>query len=252
MTQLISLLAALALQSSSTVATPPAENGDIVVTGRKEADRATVQQYVNSITQRSGQQVARFHDPVCPVVIGMADAPGAGDREPHPRNRGGDRRARRADDALQRQLVLIIAEDGAQFVRDLRSKRPGWLGGLQPGPGQRLIDEPSPARAWTVASLRNEDGMGMGQTGNNNAGALQNVPMMRVSSASIINLPTRADIDGSVIILDRKAVVGREPRAARRLCGDARAGADAAAIGQPRRHHPRPVRGRARGARRQS
>ena len=74
MTQLLSLLAALALQPATTVA-PPTQNSDVTVTGRKAADPATVQRFVNSITQRSGQQVARFHDEVCPVVIGMADAP---------------------------------------------------------------------------------------------------------------------------------------------------------------------------------
>ena len=34
------------------------------------------------------------------------------------------------------------------------------------------------------------------------------VPMMRVRTASIINQPTRADIDGSVIVIDRSAALG--------------------------------------------
>lgn len=207
MTHLLPLLAAFALQPSTT-ASPPVKNGDIVVTGRKAADRATVQQYVNMITQRSGQQVARFHDEVCPVVIGMADAPALAIENRIRETTVGIGAKVAASRRCNANLVLIIAEDGGQLVRNLRAKRPDWLAGLSTGQVKRLIAEPSGARAWTVASLRNEDGLAMGETGSNNTSALENVPMMRVSSASIINLPTRADIDGSVIILDRKVALG--------------------------------------------
>lgn len=199
-------LAAFALQSAAPGAPPPKD--DIIVTGRKAAEPATVRQYVNSITQRSDQQVARFHDEVCPVVLGLADDSAQVIEDRVRETALGIGASVAKSRRCNANLVLIIAEDGRQLVKDLRAKRPDWLAGLSPGQVRRLIDEPTAARAWTVASLRNEDGMGMGQTGANNASALESVPMMRVMSASIISLPTRADIDGSVIIVDRKAVVG--------------------------------------------
>ena len=39
-------------------------------------------------------------------------------------------------------------------------------------------------------------------------GGRSDVPTMRVRTASIINQPTRADIDGSVIVIDRSAALG--------------------------------------------
>lgn len=198
------LLAALALQSTA----PPPQRSDVTVTGRKAAKPATVRAFVTEITRPSDQQLARFHRPVCPVVLGMAEAPALMI----------ENRIRRAASAVgariaptrkcDANLVVILADDGGRLVENLRTFRPDWLAGLGTVEVRRLIRDPSPARAWTVASLRNEDGVAMGRTGLNEATALQDVGLMRVASASIINLPTRADIDGSVVVLDRAAVVG--------------------------------------------
>ncbi len=198
----------LGLALLQTAAAPPPAKDDVTVTGRKAAEPATVRQFVNSITQRSDQQVARFHDEVCPVVLGLSPTSALVIEDRIRETALGIGATVARTRKCNANLVLIISENGRQLVKDLRARRPDWLAGLSTGQVKALIDERSPARAWTVASLRNEDGMGMGQTGADNAPALQNVPMMRVMSASIINLPTRADIDGSVIIVDKAAVVG--------------------------------------------
>jgi hypothetical protein len=197
------LFAALALQGS-----PPPGQSDVTVTGRKAEQPATVREFVTQVTQPTGEQLARFHRRVCPVVLGLADGPALiiEDRIRRTAAAVGARVA--ASRKCDANLVLVIAEDGGKLVQNMRSFRPAWLAGLSPVEIRRLADEPSPARAWTVASLTNEDGVALGQTGLNEPAALQGVGTMRVMSASIINLPTRAGIDGSVIVLDRAGVVG--------------------------------------------
>ncbi len=209
---LFALLALVAVQPTAPPArpidAPPSEKGEIVVTGRRVAPPAAVRQFVTSITQRSEQQVARFHSEVCPVAIGLNDAAALviEDRiRETATGIGAEVSKTRKCDA---NLVLIVTDSGRELVKGFRAKRPEWLAGLSTEQVRRLINEPSAARAWSVASLRNEDGMKMGETGSNNPAALANVPMMRVMSASIINLPTRADIEGSVIVIDKSAVVG--------------------------------------------
>lgn len=206
MTPLV-LLAALALSGAAPPAPPPAQS-DVTVTGRKADKPATVREFVTQITRPSGEQLARFHRRVCPAVLGLADGPALMIEQRIRRTAAAAGARVTASRKCDANLVLIIAEDGGKLVENMRSFRPAWLAGLSPGDIRRLVDEPSPARAWTVASLTNEDGVAMGQTGLNEAAALQNVGTMRVMSASIINLPTRASIDGSVIVIDRKAVVG--------------------------------------------
>ena len=58
-----------AIQAPAAAQTSPTP--DIVVTGNKEADGKAAQAYVSSIAVRSESQLARFHQPVCPLVIGM-------------------------------------------------------------------------------------------------------------------------------------------------------------------------------------
>jgi hypothetical protein len=202
---ILSLMLALA---SAPPAAPPPPTGEIVVTGRRAADPATVRQYVNSITQRSDQQVARFHSDICPVAIGLNDAAALVIEDRIRETAVGIGATAAPTRKCDANLVLIIADDGGDLVRYFRAKRPDWLAGLSTVQIRKLINEPSAARAWSVASLRNEDGMKMGQTGANNPPGLAEVPMMRVMSASIINLPTRADIEGSVIVINKAAVVG--------------------------------------------
>lgn len=182
--------------------------GDIVITGRTDANRKTVQRFVADISVRSESQLARFHQPICPVVIGL----------PRPYSTTIEKRilvaAAEAGVPVANKakcspnFIVIIAESGSDLVRDIRIHRPGWLAGLEPAEIDKLID-PAPARAWSVTSLRNEDGEGL-RTPSSTAGTdgLAGKPILRVMSASIIKQPMRQDMEASFVLLDKASTMG--------------------------------------------
>jgi hypothetical protein len=203
---LISGMIATAVLGPAAAQTSPAP--DIIVTGNKEADRRAAEVYVSSIAVRSESQLARFHQPVCPLVIGMpkpystmvekriaADAAAAGI----------DVAKKVRCDA---NLIIVIADDSAALVKDIRIHYPGWLAGLSPGNIDALT-VPGPARAWSVTSLRNEDGQGLGNQSDTPTGdGLAGKPVLRVMTASILREPTRQDMEASFVVIDKSATIG--------------------------------------------
>ena len=214
----------------------------------RTSDRKAVETYVANISVRSDGQLARFHQPVCPVVIGLppdhaaiverrilADAAAAG----APVAEEGEMLA---------NLIVIIAVNGRDLVKEIRVNRPGWLDGLTPRGSRRADRRPAPARAWSITSLRNEDGEGIGRPrGGAQRDPLGDAPVFRVLSASIIRQPTRQDVEASFVVIDQR-IDGRPDAAPdRRLRGDARVGAHpAAGAGWCDRHDPVAVRWRRR------
>ena len=181
--------AALA-QSASTNA-----SDDIVVRARTEAERKAIQTYVADISVRSESQLPRFHDPVCPIVIGF-DRPYATIVEKRVRAvavAAGVPVAKKAKCAVN--LMVIMAEDGAALVKDIRTNRADWLGELDPAEINALI-APAPARAWSVTSLRNEDG------------GRQRGLFLTVMAASILKQPTRQDMEVSFVVIDKTPSLG--------------------------------------------
>jgi len=179
------LLASLA----SLVAAP----GDIIVNGQRPADDKVVQAYVNTITEPSKRQVARFHDAVCPRAIGLTPS-GARMVENRIRETARGVGAEVANGNCTPNLMLIVAESGSKLVESLREQRPEWLYGVTGGQLRAMISDRSPVRAWSVTSVHNANGLDLiGDRG---------PPTLRVMDASVMNLPTRIEIDGSMIVID--------------------------------------------------
>src|SRR3569623_377496 len=154
----VRLLLALVLASAAVAtAQTAAPQEDIVIRATREADRNAAQTYVANISVRSDGQVARFHKAVCPNVIGL-----------NPRYAAivekrivADAVATGAPAAEKRRcspnLFVMIASNGSDLVKDMRVNRPGWLAGLSTADVDARIAT-CPARAWSITSLRNEDG----------------------------------------------------------------------------------------------
>lgn len=203
---LFAVVAALGLAAARAQTVPGPD--DIVVTGSKEGHRKAAEAYVASIAVRSETQLARFHQPVCPLVIGI----------PRPYSTMVEKRI--AEDAAaagaevakkvrcDANLIVVIAEDGAALVKDIRIHYPGWLAGLSPGDIDAL-SIPSPARSWSVTSLRNEDGQRV-RNSPESAGsdALAGKPVLRVMTASILRQPTRQDMEASFVMIDKAPTIG--------------------------------------------
>lgn len=184
--------------SAQMTAPPPAAASapdDIVVRARREAERKAIQTYVANITVRSESQLARFHQPVCPLVIGLEDryAKIVERRIRTIAIEAGVPVAKKA--RCDANLVVIMAENGSDLVKDINDNRPGWLGDLDPSDIRALI-APAPVRAWSVTSIRNEDG------------ERQKGLFLRVMAASIIKEPTRQDMEVSFVIIDKAPSMG--------------------------------------------
>ncbi|MBX9881594.1 MAG: hypothetical protein K2X73_06425 [Sphingomonas sp.] len=175
---------------------PPPDQADVVVETQRDLSREAVKTYVGQITQYAELQIARFHDPICPVVAGM------------PEQYGGYIARRIKDIARQLKLrvadkpncpaniLVVIAIDGAAFVRGVRSDHADWLAGMHTPDVDRLARPGPPVRAWSATSVRNEDG------------AFVSGGTLIVKSASILREPTRQYIDSSFVVLDRTATYG--------------------------------------------
>lgn len=209
----IAFLAALAGQVAS------AQQQPVIVTAPPPPGKDQSQAFVHDITQPSYGQIARYHAPVCPLVVGLEPSSARVVRDRMMETVRGVGAEADANPRCSANLVLVVTDNGRQFVEDLRRKLPDWLAGLGPVDIGALIAEQTPARAWSVVSVRNEDGLTAEMPGyipkfRMSRGApwsmvgRSDVPTMRVRTASIINQPTRADIDGSVIVIDRSAALG--------------------------------------------
>lgn len=198
---------ALALALSQPL--PPPSNDDITVIGRKAVESATVQQFVDSISVPTGPQIARFHIPVCPVALGLPDAAARFVEERIRETARGVGALVAGKRPCEANLLFIAVEDGNAFLKELRRVRRDWLDGVSAYEVRAMLASPPPVRAWAITSLRNEDGLREGTSQASASGShFQSMPTLRVMSASILKLPTRVDVEGSIVLIDRSALAG--------------------------------------------
>ena len=191
-----------------------AEQSNIIVTAPRQADAATVQHYVRAISTTTGGQLAAFRSPVCPAVFGMPEQYTVRlvNRIRAVAGRAG---MEVAPDGCTPNMTLIFANNSLSAVREMQRLRPGLFNGMATDEVQRLTRGSDPVRAWSLTEVRNEDGSDFapgaddeasragGSGGPNMAGS------MRVSSSSILTLPTQRVITQSIMVMDEAATVGK-------------------------------------------
>jgi len=195
----LNLLLSVAAAASLQTAVPD----EIVVVGRKALDQAKALKAVNAVSSSSDLQMARYHEPVCPLVTGLPKE--AGDLV---QGQIGEVAvkvgAKVAGPGCTPNLIFMVAGDGQALFADIRRNRTEWLNGLSHRDIEAIGKAKGPVRAWSVTSVRNEDNMVVTPSKDGSAPAT-----LRVQSASILRQPTRQQLDGSVIIVDRGALNGR-------------------------------------------
>lgn len=180
-----------------------AEPDEIVVTGHRALDQSEAQKAVNAVTVSHDSQIARFQDPVCPLVVGLP-MEARQVVEAQIRNVATQVGARVGAAKCDANLIVILAGDGKAMFSDIRKKRPDWLEGLSSRDSDRILNQQGPVRAWAVRSVRDEDGRIVKVASN----SIEKTEM-QVRSASFLKQTTSLGIDGSVMIIDRAAVDGR-------------------------------------------
>jgi hypothetical protein len=134
------------------------EQHDIVVEG-KTLSRSATETFVRELTPApSGGQLGRFHDPVCPVVLGLPEA----EKklvEARLRQVAAAIRIEVAPKRCAPNLYVLVNRDKREVLDGLRRQFPRLIAGVPPSLRKRLAETPGPVAAWQVVDLVGSDGM---------------------------------------------------------------------------------------------
>jgi hypothetical protein len=198
---LISVL--MGLMASSAVQASAPQSNEIVVEGQRVLGETQAQRAVQAIsTSTANMQIARFADAVCPLAVGMSAA-AVTQVQNKIREIARNAGAKVAPEKCVANVLVIVASDSRALLADIRQNQRHWVAGVPTAELKRLASLDSPVRAWTVTSLRDEDGQPL-------APETSDAPTsMQVRSASFLSRMTRQQIDGAVVLIDRAAAKGR-------------------------------------------
>lgn len=219
MTMLLALVAAMMAQTPPAPAAPPAASDDIVVTGRmRDRMRDTARRVEAALPPTTLEQpLARFTDPVCPGVVGMARAPAQAvvDRIGVVVDMLGLSVGAPGCDP---NLLVIATADGRALVRRMMTRRTGNLRAQTLADMRRILAEPGGARGWVEWEPRSRDG---------DRPVDGPPPVLEVQGSSRIVSAARRDIVSAIVVIDHAALATRDPvqiadYAAMRALADAR------------------------------
>ena len=206
---------------------------DIFVTAPRRADVATVQRFVREISTTTDGQLASMRAPVCPAVFGMPSQFAARVAR-RIRSVAAEAGMQVAGEGCTPNVTLIFANNSARAIEEMQRLRPRLFNGLEPGEYQALTRGRNPVRVWSLTEVRNEDGTDLAPGSNDEAAASSGASSLRVTSSSIITLPTQRVITQSVVVMEEQATVGKTlsqiaDYAAMRAIAGARSGGDVGA-----------------------
>ncbi|WP_163958287.1 hypothetical protein [Sphingomonas insulae] len=201
------MLATAAVHGQTVPTTNPVTAADpIVVEGRALPDEVKIRALARAISPRVGfdQPLARFTDPVCFATAGL----------PSPMLRTiGARLAENADaagialagDGCTPNIIVVFVEDSRAEAERLMRRKPWMFRNYQPSEMLDILKEPGPVHVWSVSEVRSRDGDRISQ-------GVDGPPTLRVPIATRIGLAIRRDMLSTVMLVDRKAVLGRSLR----------------------------------------
>jgi len=201
------LLAAMLLISAPGAAQQG--SNDIIVTARPKPPIEVVRKRLRAITRRTGEQIARFNEPVCAGVIGLPQ-PYAARVVTRMMTVAKNAGAALAGPRCRPNLTLVIVDDGRLLLTELKRQKPALFNALPAREVERALTEPGPARVITLTQLLSRDGRAQSlDYTNGNTGMAGGAPVLQVESASIVNMATRQDITGSLVLIDTAAALGK-------------------------------------------
>jgi hypothetical protein len=202
---ILALLAGIALSQAQP------GGADIVVTAPRQHDAATIRSFVRDASPVVAGQVARFNDPICPVVFGLPTDYGARIiRRIRAVATSAGRTA--APEGCAPNVTLLFANNSRSAVQELQRLRPRLFYGLENEEIRRLLDaNPTPVRAWTLNETRDEDGSDhhASSAEQQRSGGDNSDNVLRVRSSSIINLASQQVITQSIVVVEEQATIGK-------------------------------------------
>jgi hypothetical protein len=179
--------------------------GEIVVTGQKK--KQEIAQALKKLIEPSGsEQLARFEDKVCPMVIGMPRdwtakmtrmirdniAAVGGKLEPA---------------GCKPNALAIFIDQPKELVDALHDAEPHFFA-MTPREYKQFAELPGPVWSWHVTDMRGRDGQQLGQ------GSIDgnDFSVVRNASASRLYSNVREDMLAGFVVIDRQQTVGRTLR----------------------------------------
>ena len=218
----ISLLATCATLAASPYAQAEESNSGstIVVTGKPTLTEAKTLEAVRRVARTVDGQLARFKEPVCPLVTGfqsqyealvakriraVAEEVGAGAGE----------------EGCVTNLYVVVVDDGRGFVAELHRQHPEALAGLSKQELATLTNDEGAARSWTATAQINSLGATVGRPPPTAGGGavkygfggssmyFGDVNVMRVYESSNIDPSVQQAIVSAWIVLETGATIGK-------------------------------------------
>ncbi|NYT39951.1 hypothetical protein HZY97_04225 [Sphingomonas sp. R-74633] len=173
------------------------QDGNIVVTGQAQKPIKKAQRYIRQVLDTQDGQLARFIDPVCPLVIGLPERFKAS-IEDRIRTVGSATSVRMAKEKCEPNLMIVFAEDSDALIQLMRKRRNAAFTNLDDG-ALRDAFQKGPIHAWRLVVTRDE--VGNISTGNDDP---DYPPMMEGD--------TQAVTINAVVVMDRKVALGKSVR----------------------------------------
>jgi hypothetical protein len=209
---LAALLAASPL-SAQTAPPPPPSGDEIVVQGTR---KAIAQQLRQMIAQADSEQLARFEDEICPIVIGM----------PRDWTARLTRMIRDNVAAVGGQAgkpgctvnaAVIFIDQPLELVKAFAEAEPGYLA-MTPRELAQFTAQARPVSSWHVTDTRGRDGEELGQLGSLSAGtpggmgSRTDAKIVRNAGSSRLYSNIREDMLVGFVVVDRQRTPGKTLR----------------------------------------
>ena len=178
---------------------------EIVVTGQKK--KQEIAQALKKLIEPTGsEQLARFEDKVCPMVIGMPRdwtirmtrmirdniAAVGGKLEPA---------------GCKPNALAIFIDQPRELVDAFHEAEPHFFN-MTPREFKQFAETPGPVWSWHVTDMRGRDGQQLGQGSMNG----NDFSVVRNASASRLYSNVREDMLAGFVVIDRQQTVGRTLR----------------------------------------
>ncbi|MEP9360674.1 hypothetical protein [Sphingomonas sp. KR3-1] len=186
-------------QDAAKPAAPPAQEGAIVVTGQAQKPIKKAQRYIHQVLDVADGQLARFIDPVCPLVVGMPErfkTP----IEDRIRLVASAASVRLAKDKCEPNLMIVFADNADSLIEMMRKRRNPAFANLDDG-ALRDAYQSGPIHAWRLVAIRDE-------VGNMTTANSDQDP----DNPSVAEGDTQAITVNAVVVMDRKVTLGKSVR----------------------------------------
>lgn len=210
----------LVMLAGLVAATAGAQTSDITVTGTRQTP-AAIRQHATDFVRTTGIALgdlptARWVDPVCPHLIGLADQYAA-IVEAKVRAIATEAGIQAATAPCQTNVAVVFAADGGTLVRDLVGRAPRRFAGVRPAAIATLTDGSAPIRWWYTTEVRDKDGRGGNAEpppafGLNGTGSSlpvgEDTTFLQHSSTSLVSTETIRVLRSATVVIDIKRTEG--------------------------------------------